>query len=325
MKAKALITGVSGFVGPYLVKHLVNNGFEVFGIDRSGKDPNRERTIGPSRSSDLGVEGCAVERCDVTDYAAISAVTKRIGPDFIFHLAGQSSVALSWKEPELTRKVNVGGTKNLLEAVAAANINPKILIVSSAEVYGIAKKFPTPESHPLQPVSPYGESRLEQEKLALECFRSTGMKIVISRSFNHTGPGQPPELVCSDFARQIADIEKGKQQPVVRVGNLKIKRDFTDVRDVVNAYLLLLEKGNAGEAYNVCSGRTLAIGEILDKLVKISRLDVRVEHEKSRISEAVVPVLHGDNSKMRAATGWKPTVDFDDTLAALLDYWRKNI
>lgn len=308
MKAKAIITGVSGFVGPYLVKHMVNSGFEVFGIDRNGCE----------------IEGCRVNKCDVTDAAAVASVVKRIRPDLIFHLAGQSSVALGWKEPELTRKVNVGGTINLLDAVAAANISPRVLIVSSAEVYGIAKKFPTAESHPLQPVSPYGESRVEQENVALEYFQK-GMQVTITRSFNHTGPGQPSEFVCSDFAKQIAIIEKGKQQPVVRVGDLKIKRDFTDVRDVVNAYLLLLEKGKAGEAYNVCSSHALAIGEILDKLVKISRLDVRVEHEKSRISEAVVPVLYGDNSKIRAATGWKPTIDFGDTLAALLDYWRKNV
>src|SRR3989338_4169497 len=134
MKSRAFITGVSGFVGPYLVRHLAANGFEVFGIDRSGKK----------------VEGCAVERCDVTDYDAVAAVVKQVQPGFIFHLAGQSSVALSWKEPELTRKVNVGGTINLLDSVAAANISPRVLIVSSAEVYGIARKFPTAEDHPLQ-------------------------------------------------------------------------------------------------------------------------------------------------------------------------------
>ena len=306
---KALITGVNGFVGPYLVKHLITNGFEVFGIDRSGKE----------------VDDCAVEKCDVTDYNTVFAVIKRVAPDCIFHLAGQSSVAKSWKEPELTRKINVGGAKNIFEAVAAAKINPKILVVSSAEVYGVAKKFPTGESEPLKPISPYGESRVEQEKLALEYFRSTGMKIVISRSFNHTGAGQPSELVCSNFAKQLADIEKGRQKPVVMVGDLSIARDFSDVRDVVRAYLLLVQKGSFGEVYNVCSGRTLTIGEILDKLVKISKLDVKVEHEKSKVTETVVPVLHGDNSKIRAATGWKPTIDFDDTLSALLDYWRKNI
>ena len=306
---RALITGVSGFVGPYLVKHLISNGFEVFGIDRSGNGK---------------IDGCVLDKCDVTDYDAVFAVVNRVKPDFIFHLAGQSSVALSWKEPELTRKVNVGGTKNLLEAVAAAKINPKVLVVSSAEVYGAARKFPTTESEPLKPVSPYGESRVEQEGLALEYFRSKGMKIVISRSFNHTGPGQPSELVCSNFAKQLAAIEKGRQQPVVEVGDLSVVRDFSDVRDVVRAYLLLLQQGSFGEVYNVCSGRAYSIGEILDRLVKLSGLKVKVEQERSRFREKAVPVLHGDNSKLVAAIGWKPEVSIDQTISDLLDYWRKT-
>ncbi len=309
MKLKALITGVSGFVGPYLVKHLVTNGFEVFGIDRAGTK----------------VEGCVVSVCDITDAAAVAAVVQRVRPDFIFHLAGQSSVALSWKEPELTRKVNVGGTRNLLKAVADAGMNPKVLVISSAEVYGIAKKFPTSESEPLKPISPYGESRVEQESLALEYFRTKGVRLVISRSFNHTGPGQPSGLVCSNFAKQLAVIEKGKQQPVVRVGDLSVVRDFSDVRDVVRAYQVLLQKGSFGEVYNVCSGKAYSIGEILERLVKLSGLKVKVEQETSRIREHAVPVFHGDNSKLAAATGWKPEISFDKTLSDLLDYWRKSV
>lgn len=306
---KALITGVSGFVGYHLVKHLAGEGFEVFGIDRAGSV----------------IDGCVVEKCDITDPAAVAAAVRKVRPDFIFHLAGQSSVALSWKQPGLTREVNVGGTKNLLEAVAAAGISPKILIVSSAEVYGAAKKFPTSESEQLKPVSPYGESRVEQEKLALEYFRSKGMAVVISRSFNHTGPGQPPELVCSNFARQLADIGKGRQPAVVRVGDLKVVRDFTDVRDVVRAYLQLLQKGRPGEVYNICSGKAYSIGEVLDRLVRISGLGVKVEKELSRVRDNGIAVLHGDNSKLVAATGWKPVIGFDQTLSDLLDYWRKAL
>ncbi|MBI2140878.1 GDP-mannose 4,6-dehydratase [Candidatus Woesearchaeota archaeon] len=302
---KALITGVSGFVGSHLVKHLVVNGFVVFGIDRAGSV----------------IDGCVVEPCDVTDYDAVFAVVSRVKPDFIFHLAGQSSVSRSWKEPELTRKVNVGGTKNFLDAVAAANISPTVLVVSSAEVYGIAKKFPINESEPLKPVSPYGESRVEQEKVALEYFQK-GMRVIIARSFNHTGPGQPSGLVCSSFARQLADIGKGRQPAVVRVGDLKVVRDFTDVRDVVNAYLLLLQKGRPGEVYNVCSGRACTIGEVLDRLVRLSGLKVAFEQEASRLREQAVPVLHGDNSKLVAATGWEPVIGLDETLSDLLNYWR---
>lgn len=307
MKPKAFITGVSGFVGPYLVRHLGCSGFEVFGIDRSG-----------SRK----VDGCAVEKCNVTDAAAVAAVVKRIRPDLIFHLAGQGSVARSWKDPELTWRVNVEGARSLFGAVAAAKISPKILLVSSAEVYGIPKVLPTLETHPIAPISPYGKSKVEQERIALEHFGSGGMHVVISRSFNHTGPGQPSEFVCSNFARQVADIEKGRQPPVIKVGNLRIKRDFFDVRDVVRAYLLLLEKGKAGEAYNVCSGSTFAIGDVIEKLAKISGAKFKVEQEPSRVLDNAVPVLQGDHSKLTAATGWQPQISFDQTLADLLDYWR---
>lgn len=303
---KALITGVSGFVGPYLVKHLAANGFGAFGIDRAGSV----------------IDGCVVEKCDITDSEAVANVVKRVQPDFIFHLAGQSSVAMSWKEPELTKAINVGGTKNILDAVAAAGINPKILIVSSAEVYGVAKKFPTAENHPLQPVSPYGESRVEQEKVALDYFRR-GLQVIIARSFNHTGPGQPSGLVCSSFAKQLAGIGKGKQPAVVKVGDLKVVRDFTDVRDVVKAYLLLLQKGRSGEVYNVCSGKASSVGEVLGMLMKLSGLTVKVEQERSRLIERAIPVLHGDNSKLAAATGWKPKISLGETLSDLLDYWKK--
>lgn len=305
MKPRAFITGVSGFVGPYLAKHLAASGFEVFGIDRSGK----------------GVNGCVVEQCDVTDAAAVAKVVKKVSPSHVFHLAGQSSVAKSWENPKLTKEVNVGGAKNLFEAVAAAGISPRILLVSSAEVYGIPKRLPISESHPIAPVSPYGESKVEQEKIALAHVKG-GMHIVISRSFNHTGPGQPPEFVCSNFAKQVAGIEKGSQPPVIKVGDLKVRRDFSDVRDVVKAYLLLLEKGKPGEAYNVCSGNAFAIGDVIEKLARLSKAKFRVEQESSRVMDNAVPALHGDHSRLTAATGWKPAISFDQTLADLLAYWR---
>ncbi len=307
MKPKAFITGVSGFVGPYLAEHLAASGFEVFGIDRKG-----------SR-----IDGCVVEKCDVTDAAAVAKVVKKVSPGLVFHLAGQSSVAKSWENPKLTKEVNVGGAKNLFEAVAAAGISPRILLVSSAEVYGIPKKLPISENHPIAPISPYGESKVEQEKIALAHVKG-GMHIVISRSFNHTGPGQPSDFVCSNFARQVADIEKGRQQPVIKVADRKVKRDFSDVRDIVAAYLLLVEKGVSGGIYNVCSGQAFTIGEILDKLLKFSGAKVRVEPDPSKMKNTVVPVLHGDNSKLVKATGWKPAISFDKTLSDLLDYWRQR-
>ena len=308
MKPKAFITGVGGFVGPYLARHLVKKGYEVFGVDRKG-----------SR-----IDGCVVEKCDVTDYDSLFAIVSRIKPDCIFHLAGQSSVAKSWGEPELTKKVNVGGTKNLFRAVVAAGIKPKILLVSSAEIYGIPKKVPIAEEHPVSPISPYGETKVEQEKLVKEFISRHKMQIVIARSFNHTGPGQPPDFVCSNFAMQIADIEKGKQPPLIKVGDRKIKRDFSDVRDIVSAYALLVEKGISGEVYNVCSGTAFTIGEILDKLLKLSSVKVTVEPDPSKMKNSIVPVLHGDNSKLVRATGWKPTISIDKTLSDILEYWRKR-
>ncbi len=310
---KAFITGVSGFVGPYLVKHLVDSGFEVSGMDRNG-----------SR-----IDGCVVSVCDITDSAAVAAVVRRASPDLIFHLAGQSSVERSWKEPELTREVNVGGTKNLLDAVAAAGINPKILIVSSAEVYGIPDGVPITEEHPLKPVSPYGESRVAQEKIALGYFRSRALQVVISRSFNQTGPGQPPNFVCSDFARQIASIEKGAQPPVIKVGNLAVRRDFTDVRDAVRAYLLALQKGKAGEFYNVCSGEGHSVSSVLAMLLSFSAAassakQVKIVKASSRVRKSDIPELVGSPSKLMKATGWKPSIPFEKTLSGLLGYWREN-
>lgn len=307
---KALITGVSGFVGPYLVRHLVSNGFEVFGIDRS--------------SSRL--EGCRVFRCDITDAGATAAVVREVQPDFVFHLAGQSSVELSWKKPGLTREVNVGGTRSLLDAVAAARLNPKILVVSSAEVYGVPAKLPVDEQHPLAPVSPYGRSRVEQERLALERFSKNRAQVVISRSFSHTGPGQASAFVCSNFAMQLAKAESGGTSEVL-VGNLESKRDFIDVRDVVRAYLLALQRCKAGEAYNICSGRSYSVRWVLDTLISFSGASgsLKIVRDASRMRESDVPELLGSNSKFAATTGWKPEIPFEKTLQEMLDYWRKSI
>lgn len=310
MAKRAFITGVGGFVGPYLVKHLVSNGFEVFGVNRKSSK----------------VEGCVVDPCDVTDYDSVFSVVRRIKPDFIFHLAGQSSVEKSWKEPELTRTVHVKGARNLLEAVVAAKLKPRILIVSSAEVYGIPEKLPIAEDHPMKPVTPYGESRVEQEKLALDYFRNKSVQLVISRSFNQTGPGQPSTFVCSDFAMQVVEAEKGRRTEIV-VGNLDVRRDFTDVRDAVGAYLLALQKGKPGEIYNICSGSSYSIKSVLDTLMSFSNVarSAKIVKEPSRVRKSDIPELLGSPFKFMAATGWKPSIKFETTLSDMLDYWRKHL
>jgi GDP-4-dehydro-6-deoxy-D-mannose reductase len=303
---KAFITGVAGFVGPHLVRHLLSNGFEVSGIDLNG----------------VQVKGCKIFQCDITDAYEIYSVISKVKPDFIFHLAGQSSVELSWKEPKLTYDINVGGTKNLFDAIAKAKISPKVLLVSSAEVYGTPKSVPITEEHPIAPVSPYGKSKVEQEQLALAYLEK--FPIVICRSFPHIGPGQPPKFVCSNFAEQIVNVEKGKADSV-KVGNLEARRDFTDVRDVVRAYLLALQKCKPGSIYNVCSGQEHTIKQILGILLSASKSkEIKVEKEESRMRQNDIPALIGSPAKFEAVSGWKPEVRIEKTLSDLLDYWRKK-
>jgi GDP-4-dehydro-6-deoxy-D-mannose reductase len=298
---KALITGINGFVGPHLKQHLVNNGFEVFGTD-----------ISNGELVDYSV--------DLLDKQVVYDLISKVIPDFIFHLAAQSSVKLSFIKPELTREINVTGTKNLLDAVKSIVPDSRILVVGSADVYGVPDETPLTESSKLNPISPYGKSRLEQEKLAL----SYGLNLVISRSFTHTGPGQKPIFVCSDFAKQIAEIENGKEA-VINVGNIDVKRDFMDVRDIVKAYLLALEKCNFNEVYNICSGNTYSIREILDILLSMTEKQIKVEEDPTKLRKNDILLMEGNNSKFIEATGWKAEIPFEKTLKDLLDYWRKNI
>lgn len=297
---KALITGVNGFVGPYLKRHLLDNGFEVIGTDISfGRDVDCE--------------------IDLLDREGIEKLIIKTKPSLIFHLAAQSSVKLSWAKPDLTRNINVQGTKNLLDAVKNNIPESKILIVSSADVYGIPKKVPVNEDSELNPVSPYGKSRVEQERLAL----SYGLNLVVTRSFNHTGRGQKPIFVCSDFAKQIAEIENGKKA-VINVGDVTIKRDFTDARDIVIAYLLALQKCKFNEVYNICRGTVYSIKQILDILVSFTDKEIRIRQDKTKLREKDIPLMEGNNSKFVKATGWKPNIPIEKTLKDLLDYWRES-
>ncbi len=298
---RALITGIGGFVGPYLKRHLSENNFEVYGMDiSSGKDVDYETDILNKKE----VEDCIIN----------------IKPDLVFHLAAQSSVKLSFSQPKLTMNVNVKGTAHLLNAVKTHIPDSKVLIVSSADVYGVSKKIPIREDFELSPVSSYGKSRLEQEKLAL----SYGLNLVICRSFPHTGPGQRPIFVCSDFAKQIAEIENGKES-IIYIGNIDVKRDFTDIRDIVRAYLLALKKCDFNEVYNVCSGKSHSIREILDILLGFTDKEVQIRTDTAKLRKGDISILEGDNSKFVKKTGWKPEILLERTLKDLLDYWRKNL
>lgn len=303
---KAFITGINGFAGKYLAEHLLENGLEVYGIDRNNTEVN----------------GCEVEVCDILNKEKLVAVIKKVKPDYIFHLAALSSVKQSFSNPDMTKKVSVEGTRNLFDAVIAAQISPVFLVVSSLQVYGTPDTLPITEDAPLRPQSPYAESKVEQEKLCHEYFEK-GLKIIISRSFNHTGPGQNAEFVWPSFAKQIAEIEKGKRNEL-KVGNLDLEKDFSDVRDIVKAYLLAVQKCVPGEIYNICRGKPYKIGKLLEILKSYSSAEVKIVVYTERIRKIDVPVLYGDNSKFAKATGWKPAIKFEQTLKDILEYWRKH-
>ncbi len=306
---RCLITGVRGFVGRYLAEFLREKGYEIYGFDRTG----------------AVIPGTTVRKVDLLHQEAVADFVQHVKPDLIFHLAAQSSVKKSWDNPAATMAVNVEGTKNLLKAVISAELvqSCTILVVSSAEIYGIPTFVPITEHHPLHPTSPYGESRWEQEKIIQEYREKHNLKIILCRSFPHTGPGQATDFVCSNFAFQIAQIEAGNQEPILRVGNLDAERDFTDVRDVVKAYYLLSTSVTQG-TYNVCSGKVMSIASILKNLMGQSKVAITVEQEASRMRPSDIPILLGDNTLLRQTVSWEPAIPFTQTLTELLDYWRKQ-
>ncbi len=305
---KALITGISGFVGKYLAEHLLRNGFGVYGIDRKGAD----------------IKGCSIKVCDILDKEKLAAVVESAKPDVIFHLAALSSVSKSFETAKETKRVNVEGTRNLLDAVVEARISPVILVISSLQIYGKPDELPITEESPLRPASPYAESKAEQEILCREYFEKKKLRIIISRSFNHTGPGQSAEFVWPSFARQIAEIEAGKRKEM-KVGNLDVERDFSDVRDIARAYLLAVQKCKAGEIYNICSGKAYNIRKMLDVMKSFSTAKIKVAVDSLRVRKEDVPVLYGDNSKFIKATGWRPEMPFEKTLKDIIEYWRRQV
>ncbi len=316
---KVLITGYTGFVGSHLADHLLDlGGYEVFGLRRwRSRTENVEHLHGRVTE----VEG------DILDARRMREVVGEVQPDLVFHLAAQSFVPTSWREPDATLTNNVRGQTNLFEAIIDAGLDDcRVQIAGSSEEYGLVHpdEVPITEDQPLRPLSPYAVSKVAQDMMAWQYFRSHGMKTVRTRGFNHTGPRRGEVFVVSDFARQIALIEAGAREPVMRVGNLDATRDFTDVRDMVRAYRLAAEQGEPGEVYNICSGSDIAIGAMLDRLLAQSSADITVETDPARMRPSDVPILLGSAARFRAATGWEPETPFDTTLADLLTYWRER-
>lgn len=297
--ATVLVTGIGGFVGPFLESELQEYGYHVIGLERRpSSNPN-------------------VRQADITDPRQVLEVVETAAPDAIIHLAGFSSVAKSWSDRELVKKINVSGTENLLRAAMSLPIHPRVVIISSAEAYGPPTKTPMDETHPLQATSPYGQSRVEQEKLSLDIYDN----VVISRSFNHTGPGQPPIFAVPSFIQQ-ALLTAAKKQPKVKVGNLDAIRDFSDVRDVVRAYRLLMERGRPQQMYNVCSGVGRPMRGVLQRILELTDLSVAdVEVDPERLHPSDIPVMVGDNTKLMTETNWRPAYDFlDKTLPDSVKY-----
>lgn len=316
---KCLITGITGFAGSHLAEYLLARGdCEVHGTVRWRSRMDNIAHI---------TNRLSLHHCDIRDPLALTEVIRKIQPDRIYHLAAQSFVPMSWLAPSETLATNILGQTNLFEAVRAYCPAVRIQIACSSEEYGLVLPQETPikETNPLRPLSPYGVSKVAQDMMGYQYHQSYGLHIVRTRGFNHTGPRRGEVFVTSNFAKQIAEIEKGKREPVVYVGNLDAVRDFTDVRDTVAAYYLALEKGVPGEVYNVATGRGYRIREVLDMLLGMSGAKIRVEQDKSRLRPSDVELLVGSSEKLRQATGWEPRFSFDQTLRDLLDYWRSRI
>ena len=294
---KALVTGAGGFVGGYLTAHLGEAGDEVVPLHHD---------------------------IDITDGEALRAAVVEARPEAVYHLAAASHVGDSWSAPVEVLRVNAEGTLNVLLAAAEAGAQ-RVLVVGSAEEYGkvTPEQVPIGEDTPLRPVSPYGASKAAAESLALQAFLGRGLPVLRVRPFNHLGPRQSDQLVASALASQVARNERTGDE-VVLAGDLTPRRDFTDVRDVVRAYRLLVERGEPGEVYNVCSGRDVAVSTLAEHFVGMATAPMRIELDESRLRPVEVPVVRGDNSRLRAATGWAPEIPLEQTLGDILAWWRER-
>lgn len=309
---RVLVTGADGFVASHLIPELFGGwGCELFGL---GLKPE------PSCS----VVGLQYRAVDLTDFDGVEKVLDVFRPDAVFHLAAQPSVARSWEDPWSTYRVNLLGQVNLMEAMRSLEIEASVHIACSSEEYGRVSpdEMPLGEGTPLNPCSHYAVSKVGQEVLGKMYSEAFSWRVLITRGFNQAGPGQSPDFVVSSFARQIALVECGKAEPVLMVGNLEARRDFTDVRDTVRAYRMVMEKGRPGAAYNVCSGVARAIFEVLEILLGMSDARIEVEKDPARQRPSDIPLLVGDNTLVRDETGWKPEIPLEQTLKDTLDYWR---
>jgi GDP-4-dehydro-6-deoxy-D-mannose reductase len=342
---RVLITGITGFAGSHLAEYLLSEhpDVAVYGTYRWRSRMENLEEIARRGVLDV-VEGrfstgaevrdetkrrgrVLLLHTELTDAGAVEKLISAIQPHRIFHLAAQSFVQSSFDEPASTIGINVSAQLNILEAVRRHESDTRIHIAGSSEEYGLVlpDEVPMKETNPLRPLSPYAVSKVAQDKLAWQYFKSYGMHLVVTRGFNHTGPRHGLVLAPSSFSRQIAEAEAGLREPVVYVGDLTTKRDWTDVRDTVRAYWMALERCEPGEAYNIGSGRTWTIAETLNILLSQARVKVRIQEDPARLRPSDVPILWADVTKFQNATGWKPAIPLERTLGDLLDSWRARV
>jgi len=315
---RALITGISGFSGRHLSAYLLEKGYEVAGIDNAGMDLPNEIIKSDNIEIFIG---------DLRDESILSDALNSFKPDILFHLAAQSSVKISFENPLETFSDNLIGTLILLETISKLDMEVKTLVISSSEVYGQLdpSECPVSEDSPLRPINPYAVSKAAVDLLAYQYYKAYKMPVFLARAFSHSGPGQKTVGVLSDWAFQVAKIDLGLVPPVLKVGNMNVKRDYTDVRDVVRAYLDIIEKGKPGTPYNVCSGTGYTLSDLLEKYRALSRKEIEIEADKSRLRPVDIPILIGSNSRIKKDTGWKPEITIDQTLSDSLKYWHNKL
>ena len=308
---RVLITGATGFAGRHLSSYCASRGHEVHALVR----PGREGAVVP---------GVAAHAADLGDAAEVAAVLRDVAPEGVAHLAGASSVGRSFAEPVATWDINLGGTLTLLEAVRETGVDGRVLVVTSGEIYGLVPvaDLPVTERTPLHPVSPYGASKAAADLAAAQYRAAYGVAAVRVRAFNHVGPGQDPRFVLPNVARQIARAERDGVPVEVTVGNVDTRRDFMDVRDMVRAQLLLLERGDPDAVYLACTGRSVAVRELIEGLAELARVPVTFRSDAGLRREGEQPDLYGSPDRLRADTGWTPEIPMQTTLADTLDWWR---
>jgi len=317
---KVLITGITGFAGSALAEHLLT----ISDYSIEGTYLSEDSLINVSSIKDK----LKLHKIDLTHFKDTNDLIKKIDPDFIFHLAAISFPGNSFENPQLYLSTNINAQLSLLEALRKNNMkHTRFLVVSSGDIYGLVEKedLPIDEDTPLRPINPYGVSKLSQDFLGLQYYLSYGFGIIRIRPFNQIGRRLSEQLVTSAFSKKIAEIEVGKREPVLKVGSIEAKRDFTNIADMVEVYRLVLEKGEVGEVYNAGSGVSYKIKDILDMLLSYSKVSIRIEEDPALLRPMDIPELRCDNTKIHSVTGWKPRISIEDSLKEILEYWREQV